>query len=141
MIQVLPALILAAWSLSAVADSAVRVDNAWVREAPPSAHMMAGYMMIKNEGGSEIALTGVDSPAFAHVMLHKSEVVDGVARMIHQDEIVIPAHGAVELKPGSFHLMMPAPDPRLVEGDTVGFILTFSSGETIPVQADIRKKP
>ena len=141
MIKVLPALILAAWSLSAMADSAVRVNNAWVREAPPGAHMMAGYMTIKNQGASEIALTGVDSPAFDHVMLHESRVVDGVARMIHQDEIVIPAEGSVELKPGSFHLMMPAPEPRLVEGDTVDLMLTFSSGETIRVQADIRKKP
>jgi copper(I)-binding protein len=141
MIRILHALILAAWSLSAIADSAVRVDNAWVREAPPGAHMMAGYMTIKNQGVSEIALTGVDSPAFDHVMLHKSQVVDGVARMIHQDKIVIPAQGTVELQPGSFHLMMPVPEPRLVEGDRVDIVLTFSSGETVRVQAEIRKKP
>jgi copper(I)-binding protein len=141
MIRILHALILAAWSLSAIADSAVRVDNAWIREAPPGAHMMAGYMTIKNQGVSEIALTGVDSPAFDHVMLHKSQVVDGVARMIHQDKIVIPAQGTVELQPGSFHLMMPVPEPRLVEGDRVDIVLTFSSGETVRVQAEIRKKP
>ena len=141
MIKVLPALMLAAWSLSTMADTAVRVDNAWVREAPPGAHMMAGYMTIKNQGASEIALTGVDSPAFDHVMLHESRVVDGVARMIHQDEITIPAHGSVELKPGGFHLMIPAPEQRLVEGDKVEFVLTFSRGKTVRVQADIRKKP
>jgi hypothetical protein len=135
------ALILSAWSLLAMADSTLQVENAWVREAPPKAHMMAAYMTLKNTGSGDAVLTQVGSPAFGHVMLHKSEVVDGVARMIHQDEIVIPAQGSVELKPGSFHLMMPAPEKRLVEGDRVDFVLTFSNGDTIRVQADVRKKP
>ena len=134
-------LILSTWSLLATADSTLQIENAWVREAPPSAHMMAAYMTLKNTGSGEAVLTQVDSPAFGHVMLHKSEVVDGVARMIHQDDILIPAQGSVELKPGSFHLMMPTPEKRLVEGDRVDFILTFSNGETIRLQADVRKKP
>jgi len=130
-----------AWSLLATADSTLQVENAWLREAPPNAHMMAAYMTLNNTGSGDAVLTQVESPAFSHVMLHKSEVVDGMARMIHQDEIIIPAQGAVELKPGSFHLMMPAPAKRLVEGDRVDFILTFSNGDTIKVQADVRKKP
>jgi len=134
-------LILSVWSLLTVAESTLQVEDAWVREAPPNAHMMAAYMTLMNRGAGDAVLTQVDSPAFGHVMLHKSEVVDGVARMIHQHEIVIPAHGSVELKPGSFHLMMPAPDKRLVEGDRVDFVLTFSNGDTIRVQADVRKKP
>jgi copper(I)-binding protein len=139
--RTLLALIVSAWSLLATADSELQVENAWVREAPPSAHMMAAYMTLKNPGSSDTVLTQVDSPAFDHVMLHKSEVVDGVARMTHQDDIRIPAQGSVELKPGSFHLMMPTPEKRLVEGDRVDFILTFSNGETIRLQADVRKKP
>ena len=139
--RILLALIVSAWSLLATADSELQVENAWVREAPPSAHMMAAYMTLKNPGSSDTVLTQVDSPAFDHVMLHKSEVVDGVARMIHQDDILIPAQGSVELKPGSFHLMMPTPEKRLVEGDRVDFILTFSNGATTRVQADVRKKP
>jgi len=139
--QTLLALIVSAWSLLATADATLQVEDAWVREAPLKAHMMAAYMTLKNTGSGDAVLTQVDSPAFDHVMLHKSEVVDGVARMIHQSEIVIPAQGAVELKPGSFHLMMPAPEKRLVEGDRVDFVLTFSNGDTTRVQADVRKKP
>jgi copper(I)-binding protein len=139
--QTLLALIVSAWSLLATADATLQVEDAWVREAPPNAHMMAAYMTLKNTGSGDAVLTQVDSPAFDHVMLHKSEVVDGVARMIHQSEIVIPAKGAVELKPGSFHLMMPAPEKRLVEGDRVEFVLTFSNGDTTRAQADVRKQP
>ena len=139
--RTLLSLILSVWSLLTVAESTLQVEDAWVREAPPNAHMMAAYMTLMNRGAGDAVLTQVDSPAFGHVMLHKSEVANGVARMIHQHEIVIPAHGSVELRPGSFHLMMPAPDKRLVEGDRVDFVLTFSNGDTIRVQADVRKKP
>ena len=139
--RVLLALILSTCHLFALADARLEVKNAWVREAPPSARMLAAYMTLENQSSSEAVLTQVDSPAFGHVMLHKTEVVDGMARMLHQDEVVIPAQGTVELKPGGLHLMMSAPEKRLTEGDQVEFVLTFSTGETIRVQADVRKKP
>ena len=139
--RTLSALLLCAWSLLAAADPTLQVKDAWAREAPPGAHMMAAYMTLNNTGSDDAVLRRVDSPAFSHVMLHKSEVVDGVARMIHQDEIIIPAGGSVELKPGGLHLMMPAPEKRLVEGDRVDFVLTFSNDDTLRIQADVRKKP
>jgi copper(I)-binding protein len=135
------AVLLYAWSLPATADPAILVENAWVREAPPGAQMMSAYMTLNNTGPDDIVLASVGSPAFTMVMLHKSVIVDGIARMSHQDELLIPAGGSVELKPGSFHLMMPAPDQRLRSGDRVEFNLIFAGGGTARVQADVRKKP
>ena len=135
------AVLLYGWSLPATADPAILVENAWVREAPPGAQMMSAYMTLKNTGPDDIVLASVESPAFTMVMLHKSEIVDGIARMSHQDELLIPAGGSVELKPGSFHLMMPAPDERLRSGDRVEFNLIFADGSTTRVQADVIKKP
>ena len=86
-------------------------------------------------------LVEVQSPAFSHVMLHRSEVIDGVARMIHLDEVVIPAGGSVQLEPGGLHLMMPAPETRLSAGDRVPLVLLFADGNQIEVQAEVRKKP
>lgn len=136
------AALLCGWSLLATAHhQTVVVENAWVREAPPGAHMMSAYMTMKNTGPDEVILVSVESPAFRMVMLHKSEVVDGIARMSHQDELLIPAGGSVELKPGSFHLMMPAPEKPLHSGDRVEFDLVFTDGSTTRIQADVRKKP
>lgn len=126
--------------VSVTAESYVSVTNAWVREAPPSARMLAAYMTIENSGDEERVLNAVTSPDFRHVMLHKSEVVDGVARMSHVDELTIPAQGQLELAPGSYHLMMPAPEQRLTEGDQVTFELVFGD-DRLSVQADVRKKP
>jgi len=133
------ALTASSWLMAAEPD--IRVENAWLREAPPSARMLAAYLTVNNTGDRERVLVEVQSPAFSHVMLHKSEVVDGVARMIHMDEIRIPAHGSVQLEPGGLHLMMPAPETRFTEGDQVPLVLVFADGSRVEVQAEVRKKP
>ena len=135
------ALTLAATSWLAAAQPDIQIENAWVREAPPSARMLAAYMTLKNPADQDQVLVEVQSPAFSHVMLHRSEVIDGVARMIHLDEVVIPAGGSVQLEPGGLHLMMPAPETRLSAGDRVPLVLLFADGNQIEVQAEVRKKP
>ena len=122
------------------ADSAINVTEAWVREAPPAARMLAAFMVIRNTGDQDAVLTGVDSPDFNHVMLHRSVTVDGMARMLHQDSIVIPAGGSVSLEPGSYHLMMPAPETRLTAGDQVEFLLHFADESCVRITADVKKK-
>ena len=139
--RVMLALTLAATSWLAAAQPDIQIENAWVREAPPSARMLAAYMTLKNSADQDQVLVEVQSPAFSHVMLHRSEVIDGVARMIHLDEVVIPAGGSVQLEPGGLHLMMPAPETRLSAGDRVPLVLLFADGNQIEVQAEVRKKP
>ena len=139
--RILLALTLAACSWLPVAQAEVQVEDAWVREAPPGARMLAAYLTVNNSGSEDLVLVEVQSPAFSHIMLHKSEVVDGVARMIHLDEIVIPAQGSVQLEPGGMHLMMPAPEARLSAGDRVPLVLIFADGNRLEVQAVVRKKP
>lgn len=139
--RILLALTLAVCSWLPVAQAEVQVEDAWVREAPPGARMLAAYLTVNNSGAEDLVLVEVQSPAFSHIMLHKSEVVDGVARMIHLDEIVIPAQGSVQLQPGGMHLMMPAPEARLSAGDRVPLVLIFADGNRLEVQADVRKKP
>jgi copper(I)-binding protein len=139
--RVVLALTLAANSWLAAAQPDIQIENAWVREAPPSARMLAAYMTLKNSADQDKVLVEVQSPAFSHVMLHKSEVIDGMARMIHLDEVVIPAGGSVQLEPGGLHLMMPAPETRLSAGDRVPLVLMFADGNRIEVQAEVRKRP
>jgi len=119
----------------------LEVDNAWIREAPPGATTLAAYLVIRNRGDSDVRLTEVTSPAFAHVMMHQSVTRDGVARMLHRDSIPIPAHGTVRFEPGGLHLMMPAPATRLTLGDKVDLWLHFADGRRIRAAATVRKKP
>ena len=139
--RVLTVLLLTLFTSLVTAEENIVVDNAWIREAPPGARMMAAYLVINNLTDKAVELTGVDSPAFAHVMMHKSETVDGVARMIHQDSLVIPARDSLTFEPGGLHLMMPAPDKRLTQGDKVDLLLHFTDERSVRVTAVVRKKP
>ncbi len=121
------------------AESTIEVSDAWVREAPPGAAMLAAYMKIHNTGTENRVLTRIESPRFQHVMLHQSIVVDGIAKMHHQDSFEIPAGGTLILEPGSYHLMMPAPDNAVQRDQSIEFTLHMKNGEHITVNAIVNR--
>lgn len=53
-------------------------------------------------------------------------------------EIKVPAKGSVELKQGSYHLMLMEPTGTIKIGDKVEITLTFKSGATLKVSADVK---
>ena len=126
-------------SSATFANEDISVSDAWVREAPPGAAMLAAYMTISNPGNEDRVLEWVESMNFSHVMLHRSVVVDGMAKMIHQDNLTIPANGKLELKPGSYHLMMPAPEKPMRAGDEAYFILHFKNGDCLMVETSVKR--
>ncbi len=98
--------------LAACNDSpkdAFTFEGAWVREAPPNATAMAGYVTIKNNTAHDRILTSAKSNQFNVVEIHRTVVVDGVARMRRQKDLPIPAGGSLVLEPGSYHLMLLTP--------------------------------
>ncbi len=122
----------------AQAESDVMVENAWVREAPPGAMALAGYMNLHNHGDKERVLVGATSPAFESVMLHKTVFEGEMSKMVHQRMITIPAKGMVSFEPNSFHLMMMKPKQVLKAGDKVLVTLKFQNGETQEVSHEVR---
>lgn len=125
-------------SLASAADGIV-VENAWIREAPPGASALAGYMVVKNNGTSEQVLVGASSSAFANVMLHRTIVENGMAKMVHQMAITIPAKGEVTFEPNGYHVMLMGPKQPLKAGDKVEITLKFKDGSTMPVVHEVRK--
>ena len=72
----------------------------------PGRHMSAGYLVLTNNTGEPMRITGVASPQFASVQIHETTFEDGVARMRKLDELVVPARGSVTLERGGKHLML-----------------------------------
>ncbi len=123
------------------ADDGLAVKNAWIREAPPGASMMAGYLTIENTSQHDNALVAVSSPVFSHVMIHRSETVDGIARMHHLERLPLPAGGSVDLAPGGYHLMMPTPAAQPTAGERIPLTLHFADQSELQVMAPVKKKP
>lgn len=125
---------------SAYAHQKVLVENAWVRSAPPGADVMAAYMILKNESNETRVITEVSSSMFNRIEIHRTEMHEGMMKMIPQEGLSIPAGGAVTLEPGGFHLMLIGPNSVPKEGEEVDLLLKFSKGHSqrikVPVKAD-----
>ena len=127
------------WTGMTNAAENLEINDAWIREAPPGAPMLAGYLCLDNSGDKAVTLIDVESPAFRHVMMHRTETVDGMARMMHQGEVTVAAGKRVCFEPGGLHLMMPAPEQRLVAGDQVELLLHFADETCRRIQVPVKK--
>jgi copper(I)-binding protein len=126
------------WMGMVSAADTLMITNAWIREAPPGAPMLAGYLCLNNTADTPVTLVGVESPVFEYIMMHRTETVDGMARMLHQDQVVVAAGTRVCFEPGGLHLMMPAPEQRLVAGDQLELNLQFADGSSRRIQASVK---
>ncbi len=126
---------------AAAAGPGLHVVDPWVREAPPGMTVLAAFMMLRNDSGQTQRVVGVSSPQFGHVEMHRSVVRNGVARMLKQKRLEVPAHGALTLAPGGYHLMLFDPTTALHAGDKVKLTLHLDNGTEVPVTAVVRKGP
>ena len=133
-------LILALTAIAAAAEEAgVSIRDAWVREAPPGATMMAGYMMLKNNTPRSQVLVAARSSGFATVMIHRTVVKGGLTGMEHAPKIELLPNASLLFEPGGYHLMLLNPKRALHAGDRVDINLEFLGGLVIPVAYEVRK--
>lgn len=121
----------------ALAES-LNISNAWVRQGPPTAQVLAAYMTLENPGPQAIAITGASSPQFETVEIHRTEIVDGMARMIPQERLTVPAGGRVALEPGGLHLMLINAKQPLAADAVVRIELRLDGGGSVMVDAPVR---
>ncbi|MFQ5759605.1 MAG: copper chaperone PCu(A)C [Acidiferrobacterales bacterium] len=117
----------------------IEVTDAWVREAPPTAPVLAAYMTIVNTSGHVRTIVGAESPAFERVEIHRTVINQGIARMIRQERVEIPSGGRLKLAPGGYHLMLMKAKQSLKSGDLVDIVLIFAGGARLSLKAPIKK--
>jgi copper(I)-binding protein len=133
-------LILALTAIAAATEEAgVSIRDAWVREAPPGATMMAGYMVLKNNTSRSQVLVAARSSGFETVMIHRTIVKDGMTGMEHAPKIELLPNASLLFEPGGYHLMLLNPKRALHAGDWVDINFEFLGGLVIPVAYEVRK--
>ncbi|SEL07004.1 copper chaperone PCu(A)C [Halomonas daqiaonensis] len=137
----LVALPLALFSLFITAAQAqsLTIDQAQVRAVPPGSPTTVAFMNLTNPGEMDLALLGGSSPLAGNLELHNHVMVDGVMQMRQVEAIPVPAGETVRLAPGGWHMMLfeLARIPR--EGEHVELTLTLDNGETLSVEAPVRR--
>jgi copper(I)-binding protein len=125
--------------LASASASDIEVEGAWVREAPPGMPMLAGYMVVENRTGKDLVMTGASSSAFGAIEMHHTVIKDGMASMVRQRSIKIPARSKFRFEPKGYHLMLMQPKNELRQGDRVKITLKFSNDRSVVESFPVRK--
>ncbi|MBR85326.1 MAG: hypothetical protein CMM29_00805 [Rhodospirillaceae bacterium] len=125
-------------AFSAIAGEVQRVSDSWVRSAPPNVKMHAAYLTLYNHAATDVEIVGVESPQYERAEIHHSNVVDGVATMMKQDQIAIAPGGMLKMVPGGFHVMLIKPKQPVRDGDKIDLKFHFSDGTALTFDAEVR---
>lgn len=146
---------------SANKTSGIEIQDAWIRSASlqpsmaeqpmgqtemPGSQQMenmsgsnsAAYLVIKNNDSQPDRLLSAYCEVARSTELHISQEDNGVMTMRPVDGVDVPAGGTVELKPGSYHIMLVDINRDLTPGDVLKLSLKFQNAGTIEVQAEVR---
>lgn len=126
-------------------DPPIRLEKSWVRRAPvmpdarPGAESNAGgYVTILNRGTSPDALVGASADVAARVELHETRNMSGMMMMEPVAKVEVAPGARVELKPGSYHLMLIGLTRALTPGQTVDLTLRFERAGALTTRATVR---
>jgi copper(I)-binding protein len=139
-VTLLVTLALAACGGSGGTTGGITVSDAWVRSPVIIDQAGAAYLVIQNNGATEDKLVSAESEAAKMVELHESMESGGMMSMAPVPNIPIPANGKVELKPGSFHMMLMGLTRPLKTGDKVQLTLNFEKAGKVPVTAEVKEQ-
>ncbi|SSW71032.1 copper chaperone PCu(A)C [Achromobacter agilis] len=102
-------------------DASVSVEDPWVRATAPNQHATGVFMRLTSAAPGR--LVAVESQAAKHVEIHEMAMQDNVMKMRQVPGIDLPAGQAVELKPGSYHVMLIDLARQIAPGEHVALTL------------------
>lgn len=126
--------------------SGIEISDAWVRVVGNMEAMgdmgpaTAIFMNIHNYNDQTDLLLKAETDIAEMAQIHLSEVdANGVSSMHEVKEVLIPADGLAELKPGSYHIMLMGLKKVITEGEMITVTLTFQNAGAITIEAPVRK--
>jgi copper(I)-binding protein len=137
--SLIPALLLASVASSTQAHDytagPIGIDRPWTRATPKNAPVAGGYLKITNTGTTPDRLTGGSAEVAKRFEIHEMKLDGGVMKMRElRDGLTIAPGATVELKPGSYHIMMMNLSRPLTQGEKVKGSLTFEKAGKVDVE-------
>ena len=114
------------------------IDHPWSRATPKGASVAGGYLKITNTGTTPDRLTGGSAEIARRFEIHEMSMDGGVMKMRElANGLEIPAGATVELKPGSYHVMMQGLSRATAKGERVKGSLTFEKAGKIDIEFSV----
>lgn len=123
-----------------VSPAAILFSGGWAAVTPNGAKVGAGYVTITNPTGSPDKLVSAESPRASHTEIHEMKMDGAMMKMSQVDGLTIPAHGAVELRPGGYHVMFIEIAEPFRTGDSIPVRLTFERAGAQNIILPIRER-
>jgi periplasmic copper chaperone A len=138
----IPALLAATITSSAFAHDyklgSLVINHPWSRATPKGATVAGGYMKITNSGTAPDRLVSGSTDVARRFEIHEMRMEGGVMKMRElSDGLEIPPGATVELKPGSYHVMMTNLSRQLTKGERVKASLTFEKAGKVDIEFDV----
>lgn len=127
-------------TLGATAHAQVTVKDPWVRATVPQQKSTGAFMQLTS--AQPARLVSAQSPVAGVVEIHEMAMADNVMKMRAIPGLDLPAGKAVELKPGSYHVMLMDLKAPVKEGEIVPLTLVVEGKdgkkETLEIKAMAR---
>jgi periplasmic copper chaperone A len=136
---VLLALALATGATDAIAEDysigTLQIGNPWTRATPKGSTVAGAYMKITNKGSAPDRLVGGSAAVAGRFEVHSMVMEQGVAKMRPvEGGLEIKPGETVELKPGSFHVMLMGLKQPLEKGQKVKGTLEFEKAGKVDIE-------
>jgi uncharacterized protein YcnI len=114
------------------------IEGAWARATPVGAKVGGAYLKVTNTGSTPDRLVGASFAVAEGAEVHEMATADGIMKMRElPNGLEIPPGQSVELKPGSYHLMLTGLREPLREGGVLKGKLAFEKAGTVDVELTI----
>jgi copper(I)-binding protein len=122
-------------SLASAQPAAVKVEGAWARATVPGQQGTGAFMNITAAQGTR--LVGVSSPVAGVAEVHEMRMDGDVMKMRAITGLELPAGKTVQLKPGSYHLMLMDLKAPLLKDSAVPVTLRFKNAAGVDSQLEL----
>ena len=113
----------------------VKVDGAWARATVQGQKATGAFMKLTAPQATR--LVAVSTPVAGVAEIHEMKMDGGVMKMRALPALDLPAKQAVELKPGSYHLMLMDLKAPLMKDGNLALTLTFKDAKGVETQQQI----
>ena len=120
-----------AWAQTA----AVKVEGAWARASVQGQKGTGAFMRLTAKDGAR--LVRAESPAAGVAEVHEMKMDGDVMKMRAMPALDLPAGKTVELKPGSYHIMLLDLKAPLAKGSAVPLTLVFQDAQGTESRLDL----
>lgn len=132
-------LLIVAASFAFAQGASIQVEQPWARATPAGASTGAVYLTITNKSQEMDRLLSLSSDVADKLQIHEMKVVNGVMEMREvTGGVAVAANGSVELKPGSYHLMLMGLKKPLKASETIPLTLDFEKAGKVSITVPIR---